>query len=183
MKRIAKLAIVMTICNVVSTYGQTQTEIEAKFGQPVNSYAVSERIWMSPVYAPDGQVCRMTFYPRKFSSTTTYLVNELPFNDFRSVIDIIIPVTIRGPQKEPFANGFWHAAGGGSWVNFVYERVTIRYSATFNINAAVGLGEPVLLDREDSEQQEKPKPLKEDFSLYRNFTAEIVTVQWNDRKC
>ena len=98
MKRIAKLAIVMIVFNVVSAFGQTRTEIEAKLGQPVNAYQVSERIWMSPEYASDGQVCRMTFYPRRFSSTTTYLINELPFDEFRSVIDAIVPVAIRGSE-------------------------------------------------------------------------------------
>ena len=99
MKRIAKLAIVMTVFSVVSAFGQRRAEIEAKFGQPVNAYSVSEKIWMSPEYASDGQVCRMTFYPRRFSSTTTYLTNNLPFDEFRSIIDAIVPVAIRGVQK------------------------------------------------------------------------------------
>jgi hypothetical protein len=51
------------------------------------------------------------------------------------------------------------------------------------VNGALGVGEPVLLDNEVSKQQEKPKPIKEDFSLYSGSNAEIVTVQWNDRKC
>ena len=183
MKRIAKLAIVMIVFNVVSAFGQTRTEIEAKFGQPVNAYQVSERIWMSPYYASDGQVCRMTFYPRQFSSTTTYLINELSFDEFRSIIDAIVPVAIRGTQKEPFGNGMWTIGGGGRWVNFVYERVTISYVAGFRYNPALGMGEPVNLDDEVSKRREKPKTMKEDFSLYSDSTAEIVTVQWNERKC
>ena len=183
MKLIVKLAIVMAVFGVVSTFGQSRADIEAKFGQPVNAYAVGERIWMSPEYASDGQVCRMTFYPRRFSSTTNYLINELSFDEFRSAIDSIVPVAIRGAQKEPLGNGVWNVGGGGRWANFVYERVTITYVASLHINAALGMGEPVLLDNEVSKQQEKPKPIKEDFSLYRNSNAEMVTVQWNDRKC
>ena len=184
MKRIAKLAIVMIVFNVVSAFGQTRTEIEAKFGQPVNAYEVSERIWMSPHYASDGQVCRMIFYPRRFSSTTTYLINELPFEEFRSVIDAIVPVAIRGTQKEPFGNGTWTIGGGGRWANFVYERVTISYVAGFRYNPVLGMGEPVSLDDEVSKEKEKPKTTNKDFShYYRDSTAEIVTVQWNDRKC
>ena len=99
MNRIAKLAIVMIVFSVASAFGQNRAEIEAKFGQPVNAYKVSESIWMSPEYASDGQVCRMTFYPRRFSSTTNYLVNELPFDEFKRVIDTIVPVAIRGAQK------------------------------------------------------------------------------------
>src|SRR5215470_2411135 len=81
MKRLANLAMAITLLNVVSAFGQSRAEIEAKFGQPVNTYSVSEKIWMSPDYTLDGQVCRMTFYPRRFSSTTNYLVNELPFDE------------------------------------------------------------------------------------------------------
>jgi hypothetical protein len=184
MNRIANLAIVMTVFSVASAFGQNRTEIEAKFGQPVNAYKVSERIWMSPEYASDGQVCRMTFYPRRFSFTTNYLIHQLPFDEFRSAIDVIVPVAIRGAQKEPFGNGVWNASSGVSWVDFVYERVTISYFASFHIDpAAFSLGEPVALDDDGSKQQEKPKPIKEDFSLYGNSTAELVTVQWNDRKC
>ena len=148
MKRIAKLAIVMTVFIVVSTFGQTRTEIETKFGQPVKAYAVSDNIWMSPDYTSAGQVCRMTFYPRKFSSTTTYLINELSFDEFRSVIDVIVPVAIRGDQKEPFGKGGWDASGGARWANFVYDKVTITYIATLQVNAALGMGEPVLLDND-----------------------------------
>jgi hypothetical protein len=184
MKRLAQLAIVITVLNVVSALGQSRADIEAKFGQPVNAYAVSDKIWMSPAYASDGQVCRMTFYPRRFSSTTNYLTNQLPFDEFRSVIDAIVPTSIRGAQKEPFGNGLWNGGGGVLWANFIYERVTISYVAGFRINSALGMGEPVNLSgSEVSKQQEKPKPIKEDFSLYSGSAAEIVTVQWNDRKC
>ena len=184
MKLMAKLAIGVTVFSAVSAFGQSRAEIEAKFGQSVNLFAVSERIWMSPEYASDGQVCRMIFFPRRFSSSTNYLVNQLPFDEFRRVIDAIIPVAIRGAQKEPFGNGGWNVGGGGRWANFVYERVTITYVAGFRVNSALGMGEPVTLsDNEVTKGQEKPKPMKEDFSRYSNSTAEIVTVQWNDRKC
>lgn len=184
MKHIAKITILIIVLNVVSALGQSRAEIEAKFGQPVNAYSVGERIWMSPEYASDGQVCRMTFYPKRFSSSTNYLLNQLPFDEFRSVIDTIVPVAIRGAQKEPFGNGLWNAGGGVRWVNFVYERMTVSYLAGFRVNPALGTGEPVTLsDSEVSKHQEKPKTVKEDFSLYRDSNAEMVTVQWNDRKC
>ena len=184
MKGIAKLVIVMTVFNVVAAFGQTRAELEAKFGQPVNAYSVGESVWMSPEYASDGQVCRMIFYPRRFSSTTNYLTNPLPFDEFRSIIDLIVPVAIRGAQKEPFGNGLWNIGGGVRWTNFVYERVTIEYVAGVRFNTALGMGELVDLSSEEvSKQQPQPKPIKEDFSLYSGSTAEIVTVQWNDRKC
>ena len=138
---------------------------------------------MSPEYASDGRVCRMTFYPRRFSATGNYLINQVSFDEFRSVIDVIVPVAIRGAQKEPFGNGMWTIGGGGAWANFVYERVTISYVAGFRYNPALGMGEPVNLSDELSKRQEKPKTMKEDFSLYSGSTVEIGTVHWSDRKC
>lgn len=158
MKRIAKLAIVMSVLNVVSAFGQSGAEIEAKFGQPVNAYSVSEKIWMSPEYASDGQVCRMTFYPRRFSSTTNYLTNQLPFDEFRRVIDIIVPDAMRGAQKEPFGNGLWNLGGGVSWANFTYERVTISYVAGFRVDTTRGMGE--LVNLSDAEVSKRPEPQK-----------------------
>ena len=46
MKRIAKLGIVMAVFSVVSAFGQRRAEIEAKFGQPVKAYSVSQSIWI-----------------------------------------------------------------------------------------------------------------------------------------
>jgi hypothetical protein len=184
MKLIATLAIVLTVFSGVSVFGQSRAEIEAKFGQPVNAYSVGERIWMSPEYALDGQVCRLTFYPKRFSSTTNYLMSQLSFDEFRRVVDEIVPVSIRGAQKEPFGNGLWNAGAGVRWANFVYERVTISYLAGFRINSALGTGEAVILSEEEGpKRHEKPKTIKEDFSVYGDSSAEIVTVQWNDRKC
>jgi hypothetical protein len=186
MNRLANFAIVMTVFSVVSAFGQTRVEIEAKFGQPVKAYSVSKSIWMSPEYASNGQVCRMTFYPRRFSSTTHYLINELPFNEFGSVIDVIVPVALRGAQKEPFRNGMWDGGGGVRWTNFTYEKVTISYVASFRIINKGDTGEFVNLDLPDdqiSKPEEKRKQIKEDYSLYSGSTAEIVTVHWNNRKC
>jgi len=137
---------------------------------------------MSPQYGSDGQVCRMTFYPRRFSSSATYFINELPFDEFRSVIDAIVPVAIRGSQKEPFGNGMWTIGGRIRWANFIYERVTISYVAAFRYNPTLGMGEPVNLDDEVSKEKEKPKTTKKDLFDYRESTAEIQ-VQWSDRKC
>jgi hypothetical protein len=183
MKRIEGLAIVMLIFNVVSAFGQSRAEIEAKFGQPVNAYSVSETIWMSPEYGSDGQVCRMIFYPRRFSSTTNFLTTELSFDEFRSVIDAILPDPLRGARKEPFGNGSWIVGGGARWATFVYERVTISYAAGFRIAPTRGMGEPVNLEDEIPKLKEKSKAVKEDFSRYSDSTAEMAIVQWKDRKC
>jgi hypothetical protein len=79
----------------------------------------------------------------------------------------------------------WTIGGGIRWANFVYERVTISYLAGFRYKPALGMGEPVNLDDDEVPiEKEKAKTTKKDFShYYSDSTAEIVTVQWNDRKC
>ena len=73
MKPIAKFAITITVFNVVSVFGQTRTEIEAKFGQPIKAYAVSEHVWMSP------RLCfGRTSLSHDFLSTAVFFYHNLP---------------------------------------------------------------------------------------------------------
>lgn len=116
---------------------------------------------MSAEYASDGQVCRMTLYPRRVSCTTNFLTNELPFDEFRRVIDAIVPVATRGAQKEPFGNGSWTIGGRARCATFVYERVTISYVAGFRFDPRLGMGEPVILDDEAPKLEPRPKPTNE----------------------
>jgi hypothetical protein len=62
-----KLAVVLLFVCGVPAVGQTVSDIELKYGKPVLVYPVSEHIWMTPEYATDEQVCRMTLYPKHAS--------------------------------------------------------------------------------------------------------------------
>jgi hypothetical protein len=53
--------------------------------------------------------------------------------------------------------------GRGRWASFIYERVTISYIASLEINAALGMGEPVNLDDEVSKGQENRNQQKRIF--------------------
>ena len=47
-------------------YGQSVTDIKAKYkkySDSSNAFSVSKRIWMTPEYAVDEEVCRMKFFP------------------------------------------------------------------------------------------------------------------------
>ena len=95
----------------------------------------------------------------------------------------MFPLYYGALKRNPLETVVGAAAGGVGWATFVYERVTIRYVASFRFDPRLGMGEPVNLDDEVPQPKEHPKPIKEDFSLYSGSTAEIVVVQWNDRKC
>lgn len=51
-----KLVIAMLLPAVTSAIGQTNLDLEKKYGKPVMSYIVSEHIVMTPEYTADGQV-------------------------------------------------------------------------------------------------------------------------------
>lgn len=51
------------------SFSQTVSHIEQKFGKPIAVYSVSEHIWMTPEYATDGQVCRISLYPKHVSGS------------------------------------------------------------------------------------------------------------------
>ena len=184
--------IILFILCFNSAFGQTASEIEAKYGKPANAYSVSERIWMTPEFAADGQICRMRLYPKRVSGNINYLSKELPFDDFRFVVDQIVPISQRGAKKQPFYGGAWATGGGAMWTIFTYEKVTIMYSAGFEVTSwenydslvdskpFVFSEQVASLPNEKSKGTEKPE---DDFEGYRTSKAEIVTISWNGRKC
>ena len=170
-----------------TNFGQTSSDIDAKYGKPTKAYSVSENIWMTPEFAVDGQVCRMRFYPKRISTDTNYLSNQLPFDDFRNAVDQIVPLDKRGAKKLPF-DSLWTMGGGAMWAIFTYEKIRITYSASFKVDPdAWKNSKPFVFSEEalslsDKELQSPVKP-EEDFVSYRTSKAEIVTVTWLDRKC
>jgi hypothetical protein len=185
MKKLVTFAILGIALNAVLAFGQHRADLESKYGEPVVAYSVSEKILMSPHFGLDGQVCRMTFYTKRFSSDTIYVSSELPFDEFRTVVDSIIPMAARGSKKEPFAAGGWATGGGARWAIFTYERLTISYVASFKVDSVDFSKQPSFVFSDDAIARAKAEPnvTAEDYSLYRDSTAEVVTVQWNDRQC
>jgi len=179
-------SVVLLLLALNASFGQTASEIEKSFGKPTNAYSVSEYIWMTPEYSDDGQVCRMRLYPKRISGNTNYHVEHLPFDDFRRLVDQLVPLNKRGAKKQPFRGG---ATGGGvQWDTFTYEKVEIIYSASFqfdldawkNRKPYVFPEQIALLPEKETETPEKPE---DDFAIYKNADTEIVTITWLDRKC
>ena len=142
---------------------------------------------MTPEYGVEGQVCPMRLYPKRISGNTNYVVKDLPFDDFKSVVDQLIPGDMRGTKKEPFDGG-WTTGGGSMWATFTYERVRIIYSAGFRVDPEawknrkefVFSAELLALPETQSENAVKSD---DDFLLFHTAKAEIVTISWLDRKC
>ena len=183
MKSKLKLFGALLMLNATLAFGQTAAEVEAKYGKPTKAYSVSQFIWMTPEYADDGQVCRMRLYPKRVSGDINYVVKDLPFDDFKSVVDQLIPLELRGAKKDPF-DGSWTTGGGSMWATFNYERVSITYSAGFRVTfdpKSLKKGETVFLLPEGlPDNQMEPQ---DEFFLFRQSRVEIVTIRWRDRKC
>jgi len=183
---------IVLMLNLGAALGQTVSELETKYGRPVNAYSVGEHIWMTPEYAAGGQVCRMRLYPKRISGDTNYLSKDLPFEKFNKAVEGLVPLNMRGAKAEPFGNGLWMFWGSVRMATFKYERVTITYSA--------GVGGRADLPKE-SQKESEPFDLflldisnvgmrtgsfgrsEDDFLPYHNSTAEVVTITWNDREC
>jgi hypothetical protein len=181
------LATVILLLSVPSAFGQTASDIEMKYGKPTKVYSVSERIWMTPEYTADGQVCRIRLYPKRISADASYLSKERPFEEFMVAVDQLVPLNKRGAKKEPF--GGWATGGRAQWAIFKYEKVMIMYSASFEVDPDSRV-KPFVFSEEVLREYSAPerklesmvKP-EDDFLFYRKFNVEIVTITWDDRKC
>lgn len=61
----ALFGVLILILSVTVAFGQTASEIEARFGEPIRVYSLTEHIWMTADYTPDGQVCQMKLFPKR----------------------------------------------------------------------------------------------------------------------
>ena len=185
MKRI--LALISVLLAAECAYAQTATDIQTKYGKPVDVYSVSEHIWMTPEYAVDGQVCRMRFYPKRIGGNTNYGAHDLLFNELRDVLNALVPVETRGAKKESF--GATATGGGSAWTTYDYQNVTVTFVSFFPPRSYDGdtlkKGEFVFTLREN-----EPLPLPVDSNASANdfverfsTQTEIVTVIWNGRMC
>lgn len=179
------LAAAVLLLSVSCVFGQTVSDFDARYGKPVTSYVVSEHIWMTPDYTADGEVCRMRLYPRHIAPTVNYLSPRLPFEELKKVLNQLIPLQGRGVKKSPFGSG---ATGGGAeWMTYSYEKVTVTFVSSFSVDPeSLKERKPFVFTAEASpyvKQPETPAPSDDDFSPGQPPGAEIVTVNWINRKC
>ena len=180
-----KISVVILILLAQTTFGQTVSEIESGFGQPVKVYSVSEHIWMSPEYTRDGQVCQMRFFPKRIGPDTNYLSGPLPFHELKSILNRLLPPSTRGTKVDLF--GYTDTGGGIAWTTYPYEKVTFAFIFPLRVSSeAVKQGQSVSFSAEEMEayrKQPKMPPSANDFDNSDGIKLEIVTVKWNSRQC
>ena len=176
------LLLILMVC-VVPVAGQTVSEIEKTQGKPTLAYSVAEHIWMTPDFAADGQVCRMRFYPKRFDGNAVILGGHLKFSELKSVLNQIVPPSLRGNKKTSF--GLSILGGGIIETEYEYENVTFIFLDSFRIKI-----DPKSLKQSDwvsldgfpvTELPKTPPPSESDFD--NSTKAQVAILQWNDRTC
>jgi hypothetical protein len=166
----------LVLC-AVSAFGQTEREIEDKYGKPIKIYSVDDTIWMSVKYTSDGQACQMTLFPKRVSNDTVYLYCQLPFYELKRVLNDIAPQSERGNRGDwwglsLFLGGFQNAV-------YDYEKVTI------SVKAGVSFSTNKKPEKNRLEENGQNDAIEEDEEFANPIfrKAEIVVIRWKDREC
>ena len=155
---------------------QETSSIKDKYGPPTSAYSVSETIWMTPEFGPNGAACMMRLYPKRISTTTNYLNSTLNYWELKKVLNQLAPLAERGNPGLIF--GLINLGGGRSETTYTYENIAFRFLKS----------ESPYMDPID-----KKKPAKTPPKARSNHTvdqemivprgAEIVTIVWLQRPC
>lgn len=112
---------------------------------------------------------------------------KLPFNEFRDVLNDLLPLETRGTKKQGF--GSTNFGGGTAWTEYEYENVLVTFISFYRLtsNPKVNPQDFVLLDVDPEPAPEAVKknltPDKDDFANSESIRTEIVTVRWTGRPC
>jgi hypothetical protein len=180
-----KFAVLTLLLSVTTAFGQTASEIESRFGQPLRVYSLTEHIWMTPDYTSDGQVCQMKLFPKRVGPETDYLSSPLPFEELKSILNRLVPPATRGLKGKSF--GLTHTGGGIAWTTYPYEKASFVF--TFGMRFAhesLKQPEPVTFSAEEILAYSKPAQTPAsnlDFDNSQTANVEIATIKWTGRKC
>ena len=186
-----RIAIVASVLMLGCTggYAQSSYDIEARYGKGGDVYSVSERLWMTPTYDSQGQVCRMRVYPKTVSQNVNYLDSNLDINESLTFINELFPVSTRGRRSKGF--GLSDLGGGIAWTRFNYEHVHFVFISSFRFTKLPELEaeNSVILDLPEDEaavaQYRSQQEMKSDDQLIREHVhnARILEIVWPKRKC
>jgi hypothetical protein len=181
----AKFAVLVLLLSVTTVFGQTVSEIESRFGQPVPVYSLTEHIWTTPGYTSDGQVCQMKLFPKRVESNTDYLSNQLPFEELKFILNRLIPPAARGIKGESF--GLTETGGGIAWTTYPYENAIFIFTFRLRLSKEpLKHSESYSFSADEIISSRKPAktpPSYDDFDNSQTANLEIVTIKWAGRKC
>jgi hypothetical protein len=181
----AKFAVLIALLSVTTALGQSASEIESKFGQPIRVYSLTEHIWMTPGYTSDGHVCQMKLFPKRVGPNTDYLSHQLPFEELKFILNRLVPPADRGMKGELF--GLTDTGGGIAWTSYPYEKAVFLFTFPLRINKeALKQSESYSFSADEIamyRKSSKTPSTGNDFDNSQGDKLEIVTIKWTERKC
>ena len=173
------VAVLILLFSVNLACAQKISELEKKYGTPAKVFSVSERIWMTPEFAADGQICRLSFFHKRISAETNYLGNTIRIPELLDVFQQLAPLNTRGARKQPF--GVTQTSGAMAWTDFEYENLRFSFWTTFTFGSlanmrakGVPLGGRMPIQTSQSD---------DDFMAANAVPPVMVYVTWLNRKC
>ena len=180
---------ILVLC-VTGVQGQSLYDIESKYGKRVNVYSVSERLWMTPTYDSQGQICRMRVVPKLVSEDTNYLSETLDMDETLRFINELVPVHTRGRREE--GAGMSNLGGGVSWTEFNFEHVRFVFISSFRFTKLPAKdSEPFVLlddfpvDEAAFGEYRRQEAMKSDDQIIREYAQgrRVLDITWPNRKC
>lgn len=182
------LSILVLCCAGVQ--GQSLYDIESKYGKRVNVYSVSEKLWMSPTYDRQGQMCLMRVFAKTVSETTNYHDPYLDIDETLRFINELVPVHTRGRRED--GAGMSDLGGGIIWTRFNFERVRFVFISSFRLTKLPEKNSepPVLLDDFPVDEaaiaeSQRQEAMKSDDLIIRERAqgTRVLEISWVNRKC
>ena len=172
-------------------YGQTLSDMKAKYGQPQMTFVVGKRVWMTPDFAVDGTVCRMTFFPQKADSGVLIINPSLNPFEIVDVLDKVVTQEMRGNYKTVYVNT--SMMRGFTWKSFNFGDVKMVFNISGSTGPSIktnGVKEIVLSDdwkpRSIEETLARNTIKIEDLNMKERLKYSIidsVQVEWKRRTC
>lgn len=175
--------------NCIVVNAQDSRQIKQTYRKQENVYLIGSRLWMTPTYSKNGQVCLMRVYPRAISGNSNYLDPYLDISETLSFINRLFPVNTRGRRGDDF--GISNIGGGVIWTNFYFEKVQFVFISTFdrtNLSERAAKSEPVdfgPVDEAAAAEWRRKEDAKSDDQLIQEhtFQVRVLEIYWPDRKC
>ena len=187
--KIALMLSVLVLC-CTGVQGQSLYDIESKYGKRVNVYSVSEKLWMSPTYDSQGQMCLMRVFPKTVSENTNYFSESLDIEETLRFINELVPVHTRGRRED--GAGLSDLGGGIIWTRFNFEHVRFVFISSFRLGKKPEKldGEYVLLDDFQVDEaamaeSRRKEAMKSDDEIMREHAQgrRVLEISWPNRKC
>ena len=123
-------AIIFTICNIAFVAAQTATEIESKYGKPIQMYEVRPGVFMNVKFDANGQASEIRVERHNMTDSISYLDTTFPADLLKEVIDELVPLAKRGARINE-SSAFMLVTGGAATQTLDYENVSITYEDAF----------------------------------------------------